>query len=88
MKIDYRALAGYAALTLVFGDAVAQSTPEQKQAIEDRVMPLTKDLAEHGITKAREVQLVRRILRELLSIMGSSWELDPETKKWVVGLLR
>lgn len=82
------ALAGYAALVLVFGDAVAQATPEQRQRIEREVMPLTEDLKEHGITKAREVQLVQRITDTLQSIMGGSWELDPGTRKWIDGILR
>lgn len=82
------ALGGYAALVLVFADAVAQATPEQRARIEREVMPLAEDLRETGITKAREVQLVRRITHTLRSTMGDSWELSPETRKWVDGLLR
>lgn len=82
------AVGAYVTLVLVFGDAVRQSTPAQRTEIEQRVMPLTEDLRERHITKAREVQLVRRILNELSAIMGDEWQLDPETKSWVQGLLR
>lgn len=85
---EVSALGGYAALVLVFADAVAQATPQQRARIEAEVMPLAEDLRESGITKAREVQLVRRITDALMSIMGSSWELSPETRQWVDGLLR
>lgn len=88
MDGQYKALAGYASLVLVFSDAVAQATAEQRQRIEREIMPLTKDLAEHGITKARERQLLERITHGLVSIMGSSWQFQPETMKWIEALLR
>lgn len=83
-----KALAGYAALTLVFGDAWRQATPDKRERIQAEIMPLFEDLKEVGITKARERQLLERITHGLMSIMGDSWELQPESKKWIEGLLR
>lgn len=83
-----KALAGYLALTLLFGDAVAQATPDKKARIGAEIMPIVEDLKEEGITKARERQLLERITFGLMSIMGDSWELRPESKKWIEGLLR
>lgn len=81
------ALAGYASLVLVFGDAVRQATPAQGQAIRARIMPLVEDLKEPGMTKLRERQLLDRITLGLLSIMGDSWQLSEESRKWIGALL-
>lgn len=83
-----KAFAGYASLVILFGDAVAQATSEKKARIESEIMPLFEDLKERDITKAREMQLLDRITHGLLSIMGDSWELSPESSKWIEGLLR
>lgn len=82
------AIGAYASLVLVFADAVRQATQTQRKSLEDRVLPLTRDLAEPGITKAREVQLLIRIFGQMHSIMGDTWELDLETRRWIEGLLR
>lgn len=81
------AVAGYLALTLMFGDAVRKATPRQRERIEREIMPLFEDLKEADITKARERQLLERIVYTLMSTMGDTWKLDDEVAKWIDTLL-
>lgn len=71
------AVAGYMSVTLFIGDAIRQASPEQRERIREEVLP-SLHLSEVPI---------RDVLMHVIEIMGTDWELQPESQRWIQGLL-
>lgn len=82
------ALAGYLSLTLLFGAAHNDATPEQREQMRERVLPLTEELGDKSTSPARVEQLIRLILEEIVRIMGPHWQLSGPWAEQIDKLLK
>jgi hypothetical protein len=81
------AFAPYLAFTLVIGAAHGQATPEQRQEMAQRIMPLVREIGDPSTNHARVVQLIEYTFAELSSIMGPHWEMPEDYKAQISALL-
>lgn len=80
------AFAPYLAFTLVIGAAHGQATPEQRQEMALRVMPLIREIGDPCTNHARVVQLIEYTFDELNAIMGE-WDMPEDYKVQISALL-
>lgn len=68
-------------VTLFVADAARHATPEQRARLKSEALPPLRD------TKLTASEAYRAVLTKTVEIMGPDWDLDPETKAWIDGLL-